>query len=279
MTDEDKEIKSKQELLQKEILDKNYDQQTFINFCLSKKENGDDLNSWSLEELTIIVEEFISTQKKNENNKEVEANEVGKDTVEKMENMDVTENQKKFSETIIECRKLEKNDLNGQKITIQITSPKEMDKGVFGQSYTVYDVITLPFNWTVQRRYSDFDTLRKLLIKFYPGFNVPPLPNKKMGNKRFDKDFIKKRMKFLELFINGVIENESFKANEFIYSFLSYEDRNKFDAKMKEYSSITPSEYVEDYKTLDGKAIISHDEGNEKYFININKYFNFQSIN
>ena len=64
MTDEDKEIKSKQELLQKEILDKNYDQQTFINFCLSKKENGDDLNSWSLEELTIIVEEFISTQKK-----------------------------------------------------------------------------------------------------------------------------------------------------------------------------------------------------------------------
>ena len=273
MTDEDKEIKSKQELLQKEILDKNYDQQTFINFCLSKKENGDDLNSWSLEELTIIVEEFISTQKKNENNKEVEANEVGKDTVEKMENMDVTENQKKFSETIIECRKLEKNDLNGQKITIQITSPKEMDKGVFGQSYTVYDVITLPFNWTVQRRYSDFDTLRKLLIKFYPGFNVPPLPNKKMGNKRFDKDFIKKRMKFLELFINGVIENESFKANEFIYSFLSYEDRNKFDAKMKEYSSITPSEYVEDYKTLDGKAIISHDEGNEKYFININKYF------
>ena len=277
MTDEDKEIKSKQELLQKEILDKNYDQQTFINFCLSKKENGDDLNSWSLEELTIIVEEFISTQKKNENNKEVEANEVGKDTVEKMENMDVTENQKKFSETIIECRKLEKNDLNGQKITIQITSPKEMDKGVFGQSYTVYDVITLPFNWTVQRRYSDFDTLRKLLIKFYPGFNVPPLPNKKMGNKRFDKDFIKKRMKFLELFINGVIENESFKANEFIYSFLSYEDRNKFDAKMKEYSSITPSEYVEDYKTLDGKAIISHDEGNEKYFININKYFKLQS--
>ena len=39
--------------------------------------------------------------------------------------------------------------------------------------------VTLPTttkNWTVQRRYSDFNTLRKLLIKFYPGFNVPPLP-------------------------------------------------------------------------------------------------------
>ena len=279
MTEEENETKQKQDLLQKEILDKNYDQQLFVNFCLSKKENGDDLNLWTLEELTTIVQEFISIQEENKNKKtkDQDPNEVGKDTLEKMEKMDMNENQKKFKEKIIDCRKLEKNDLNGKKITIQITSPKGIEAGVFGQSYTVYDIITLPFNWTVQRRYSDFDNLRKLLSKFYPGFNVPPLPNKKMGNKRFDKKFIEKRMKFLQLFINSVVENESFKANEFILAFLSYVDRNKFDAKIKEYSSVTPSEYVEDYKTLDGKAIISHDEGNEKYFININKYFKLQS--
>ena len=40
---------------------------------------------------------------------------------------------------------------------------------------------------------------------------------------------------------------------------------------------MNPSSYVEDYKTLDGKAIISHDEGNEKYFINISKYFKLQT--
>jgi hypothetical protein len=284
MIDEDSEIKQKQDLLQKEILDKHYDQQLFVNFCLSKKENGDDLNIWSLEELTKIVQEFISIQENEEKNEnkdkktnEQDPNEVGKESLENMEKMDVNENHKKFKEKVIDCRKLEKNDLNGQKITIQITSSKVIEAGVFGQSYTVYDINTLPFNWTVQRRYSDFDTLRKLLIKYYPGFNVPPLPNKKMGNKRFDKKFIKKRMKFLQLFINSVVENESFKANEFILAFLSYDDRNKFDAKMKEYSSLTPSEYVEEYKTLDGKAIISHDEGNEKYFLNINKYFKLQT--
>ena len=32
----------------------------------------------------------------------------------------------------------------------------------------------------------------------------------------------------------------------------------------------------EEYKTLDGKVTISHDEGNEKYFTNINKYFRLQ---
>ena len=39
------EIQAKQSLLQTEIIEKNYDKTAFINFCLSKKENGDDLNN------------------------------------------------------------------------------------------------------------------------------------------------------------------------------------------------------------------------------------------
>ena len=56
------EIQAKQTLLQTEIIDKNYDKTAFINFCLSKKENGDDLNNWTLDELKQIVSEFVSTQ-------------------------------------------------------------------------------------------------------------------------------------------------------------------------------------------------------------------------
>ena len=59
-------------------------------------------------------------------------------------------------------------------------------------------------------------------------------------------------------------------------AFLSYEDRGKFESKFKEYTTQQPSSYVEEYKTLDGKVTISHDEGNEKYFTNINKYFRLQ---
>ena len=97
-----------------------------------------------------------------------------------------------------------------------------------------------------------------------------------MGNRRFDQDFIIKRMKFLNLFINNLVQSESFKASEILMSFLSYEDRGKFESKFKEYQTQTPSAYVEEYKTLDGKVTISHDEGNEKYFTNINKYFRLQ---
>ncbi len=276
----EEQFAKKQELLQKEIIEKNYDKTAFINFCMSKKENGDDLNMWTLEDLTNVVQEFVKYH--DNNNKESSGNnaqggeeEIKKENLEKMEKFNAEEN-KNFTDTKIQCRKLEKTQLNDNEIKIIIKNPKEKEGGVFGKNYVLYEVQTEPFGWTVERRYSDFDWLRKLLQKFFPSFNVPPLPNKKIGNKRFTEKFIEKRMKFLNLFINNVVKSETFKASEILFSFLSYEDRGKFDSKFKEYQTKTPSPYVEEYKTLDGIITISLDEKNERYFKNINKYFNLQ---
>ena len=62
MENED-EFQKKQSLLQKEIIDKSFDKTAFINFCMSKKDNGDDLNNWTYDELSEIVQEFVSSQK------------------------------------------------------------------------------------------------------------------------------------------------------------------------------------------------------------------------
>jgi hypothetical protein len=43
------QLQLKQELLKAEILEKNYDQMKFLQYCISQKENGDDLNNWSLD--------------------------------------------------------------------------------------------------------------------------------------------------------------------------------------------------------------------------------------
>ena len=279
--EEGDEIQAKQTLLQTEIIEKNYDKTAFINFCLSKKENGDDLNNWTVDELTEIVREFVNSQQtqtevpSSEPKAEGENQEIKKEDIEKMEKFNAEE-QKNFKEKTINCRKLEKTQLNDNKLVITVRNPKEMDGGVFGKNYVLYEVHTDPFGWVVLRRFSDFDNLRKLIAKHFPSFYVPPLPNKKMGNRRFDQDFIIKRMKFLNLFINNLVQSESFKSSEILMAFLSYEDRGKFESKFKEYTTQQPSSYVEEYKTLDGKVTISHDEGNEKYFTNINKYFRLQ---
>ena len=56
--EEYEEIELMQNLLQTEIIEKKYNKVEFINYCLTKKENGDDLNNWTLEELKTIVSEF-----------------------------------------------------------------------------------------------------------------------------------------------------------------------------------------------------------------------------
>ena len=58
MKEDLEEVKKKQTLLQEEIIDKNYDKTSFINFCLDKKEDGDDINNYTLKELKKIVSEF-----------------------------------------------------------------------------------------------------------------------------------------------------------------------------------------------------------------------------
>ena len=250
------EIQAKQALLQTEIIEKNYDKTAFINFCLSKKENGDDLNNWSLDELKEIVNEFINTQTEvhieaqpepqshneptqQEPQQQQDGQDIKKEDIEKMEKFNA-EDSKNFKEKVLTCKKLEKTELSDKKLIVTVKNPKEKDG------------------------------------KHFPSFYVPPLPNKKIGNRRFEKDFIIKRMKFLNLFINNLVKSESFKCSEILISFLSYEDRGKFDSKFKEFMTQQPSAYVEEYKTLDGKVTISHDEGNEKYFTNINKYFRLQ---
>ena len=289
------EIKVKQQLLKKEILEKKYDKTAFINFCISKKENGDDLNNWTLDELKEIIKEFVDIQ--NESQKEKDLDQVQKSSLDgsiikesvnpalqksDIENIEKfnAEIAKDFKERDIQCRKIEKTQLNNKDVKVTVDNPKEKDGGVFGKNYVLYEVHTQPFNWVVTRRYSDFDTLRKLISKEFPSIFVPPLPEKKItkvGNKRFDPNFITRRMKLLNNFIENIMKVELFKCSDVLLTFLSYVDRGKFDSKFKEYLSNQPSSYVEEYKTLDGKLTISYDESNEKYFRNINIYFQLQA--
>ena len=57
-------------------------------------------------------------------------------------------------------------------------------------------------------------------------------------------------MKFLNEFINNVLLNETFKAFDVDIDFLSIIEHNQFEAKIYEYNSINPSQYVENLKTL-----------------------------
>jgi hypothetical protein len=99
-----------------------------------------------------------------------------------------------------------------------------------------------------------------------------------MSGRRFETDFIQKRMASLQKFIDTLSLNEYIKATEPLNAFLQITDRNQFEAKMKELSSYQPSPYIEESKTFDGNMVISSEEDeNEKYFATVNKYFQIQT--
>lgn len=60
-----------------------------------------------------------------------------------------------------------------------ISDPETVSGGLFSQKFTVFAVATSPLGWNVKRRYSDFLWLRQQLMAMYPGYYIPPLPEKK----------------------------------------------------------------------------------------------------
>ena len=301
---ENKEIEEKKILLQQEIIDKHYDQQQFVEYCLTKKDHGDDIDSWSYKEMKEAVDEFVAMQKKEKeekpkteaslttliksHTKDEEKDKVIENNIsENIQDMNMSkpkEEDKSPSLIEIQCKKLEKSILNDKTIHVIIKNPKAAESSKFLSSgYINYEVETPEVGWMVPRRYSEFEWLRTVLVKFHPGHVVAPLPSKKIGSRRFEEDFVRKRMSFLQRFMDEIIQDEEFKASEPLIAFLSMKDRAQFESKMKELTTYIPSYYVEELRAFDGKLEIYNEDdknqGNntEKYYTNVKNYFDLQS--
>ena len=185
----------------------------------------------------------------------------------------------KKASKIIECQSLEKNRLTNNKVKSTVTNPRKISDSILKQSYLIYDVCTPIFNWVVNRRYSDFVWLRECLQTMYPVEFILQLPKKKIGNRRFEDDFIEKRLKGLQNFIDCLLINETLKSAQPLLIFLSCVERGYFEQQMKVFSN---NQSVIDIKSINGKLTVADlstnlYEGSSMYFLNIENYFKAQN--
>lgn len=196
------------------------------------------------------------------------------------------EKQKKVKE--IQCQEIKQNALTNTTITTLIQNPRVINSGMFSMSYVLYDVLTEQLSWLVTRRYSDFSWLRECLCYCFPTEIIPQLPKKKIGNRRFETDFIEKRKKGLQNFIDKILKNETLKTSEPFICFISINDRTYFEQQMKFLNPINLApKQIELYRTLTGKLKLiefgpnSEDSGivhsNSNYFTTISNFFNAQN--
>ena len=192
--------------------------------------------------------------------------------------MDNFEKILKNSIKAVDCLRLEKTNLNDLTILVNVSNPRVINNSLFSTNYVLYDVSTPKYNWLVNRRYSDFIWLKDCLKNLFPGDILPILPKKKIGNRRFEQDFLNKRTEGLQKFLNDIVNNEKYKATEVLSMFLSCSERSIFEQQMKSISpKLLYKQTVYNIQNFEGKnKIIEININNEKEVIShFNSIYNF----
>ena len=131
---------------------------------------------------------------------------------------------------------------------------------------------TEPFNFEMNKRYSDFLWLKKMLSLIYVNCVVPPLCKKNFSD-RFTDYLIEKRMRSIEKFMDGILEHPLLRNSEIVKDFLSMVNSREYNKKIEKYNKIKKSPaFVRQIKTMSGEVNIGINNEKEIYFDNIKNY-------
>ena len=173
----------------------------------------------------------------------------------------------------VKCICMESTEFREHKdIRIEIKDPVKLEKKLFSGKSVNYTIITYPFNYIVNRRYSDFNWLREMLNNLYNNILIPKMSMKgKMTKDKHDDKFIKKRMNFLERFINYIIKDETIKTSQILYDFLTIQKYDDFLIKKKLYERIKIYNNIDikERKSIDGELNVKVNKEKEIYLENI----------
>ena len=173
----------------------------------------------------------------------------------------------------MKCKLIEETEFREHKdIKIEIKDPKKLETKLFSGKSVNYSVVTYPFNYIVERKYSDFNWLRETLFNLYNNILIPKMSYKgKVTKDKHDDNFIKKRMRFLERFINYIIKDETIKTSQILYDFLTIKNYEEFINKKKQYEKIKIFNFIDikDRKSLNGELNIKINKEKETYLENV----------
>ena len=264
-------LEEKQNYLRENILDKGYDTNKFVDFLKNKKgDEGADVSNWTIEDLKIVVKEFISSINNNQN--KGNSNESKPIYVPSSSNKNSKNSEgnrikdEEFGiviEDYINCQKSEESGLSKfDNVKIEIKSFKKVEKGIFSKNYFTYLIETSPLDLKANRRYSDFEWLKERLSVI---FNTSILPRLSKKGKIDEERKIKRRMRDLEKFLNFLLKDPLIRNSNILFDFLSLETEEEFHKAKKLYDKMkTPSD-LKDFKTPLGKVKIILNNEKEKY--------------
>ena len=282
MEEQDNDQHLKQQYLRENILDKGYDANEFMDYFKESKGVQDiNLGDYTMDNLIDVVNGFYA--KKGENNVAPHARDtfpsiprdLRSDSEQEINN-DLPGNaiiassghlNENGVEEIVKCTQMEKTDFKDKNFEIKIAFPEKVEAGIFSKSYISYGVSIPSLNIMVRKRYSDFEWLYQKLGDYFINCVIPPLC-KKNYMEQFHEDFISKRARALEKFINGIALHPILK-NSFIFYYFMLKDNEEFKQKKALYDQPFKPKRINDFNNVEGIIKVNLSNENEIYFQNI----------
>ena len=173
------------------------------------------------------------------------------------------DNNNKNNENYIEINCLEPDHTplsKYDKIILSITKYEKINEssGLLG-FYKITNIYFLikcnELKLEIKRKYTDFEWLRKTLLKLYPGYYIPPLPIKTLNINAKEKKILKYQ-RLLEKFINELMEDNLIKNSSILYLFLSTENKKDFELIKQKFDKREKVVNFENFYSRDGKIIL-----------------------
>ena len=176
-----------------------------------------------------------------------------------------------ITDSFIETKSEEKSELGlSENPKITVTSPMKVDPGFFSKSYISYLITTTPLNLQVRRRFTDFEWLRTILVKYYYMNIIPTLTNKnKFFRDTFAESFTIKRSRKLEKFMNYLLMDPIIKNSNLLYDFISIEKDEDFNEKKKIYDKLEQPKEITENQSMSGKANVEVNYEKEIFYDNV----------
>ena len=106
----------------------------------------------------------------------------------------------------------------------------------------------------IKRRYTDFEWLRKTLYRLFPGNYIPPLPKKSLNINKPEK--VEKYQKYLQYFIDGIMEDKLLKNSSLIYLFFTTENERDLISLMEKYDKVKKPRNLKYFYSREGNILL-----------------------
>jgi hypothetical protein len=169
------------------------------------------------------------------------------------------------------CKPCETTDIGkSQKVAINISKPEKKEGGFLKKAFMTYLISTYPVSYKVRRRYNDFTWLRTALQSHFPGNIIPPMPKRnRFGVDPFSEQFVSKRSRGLDKFLNYLAKDPIIKSSQLFFDFLYIGAEVDFNSKKKVYEKVKPVSDVQEFREEKENVNLLVTEEKESYLENI----------